>query len=287
MDIVGTFEITSGKIIVSDPCQSYDSDDYFDGAVLKVLNGKWTAFVEKHPDDHTKPGKLMIHNEVAISNDLEWLKLENIFTVSAQVGFFDKDHYRNDNDIPSDKENQTDSDPGDKWYNTYCTNKQHLNQLAEIIPYGVVLLDINDYGDESYNVYGAYKDYKLVALKILFDEVIIPQNDSQPESPKIRYFKLIYDDKSYGKFSGTKPKNAANKALTELAKTYGNNGPFVFSMMESTRGSNHKIYNYEGIRIVLNEPMTVRVSTPLNSKDITYKYYNKLKKIPNISIIKN
>lgn len=280
MDIVGTFEISSGKIIASDPCESYDPDG-FDGAEFKVLNGHWTAYTETSPIDHTKPSKLMIHHESVNYNELEWLKLDNIFTVSCQTGFFDKNHYRNDNDVDVDvieKKNDSDNDPGDKWYNM-CNAVTKTNNLAKVIPFGVVTSDVNEHGDDTYNVYGAYKDYKLVALKMPFDEPDAPHdNIPQQDTIKTRYFKCVYGGLPFGRFSGTKPKQAANKAFTHIIKENGYNGPITFGVIDCTRGSKHKTYTYTGEKQHLEQPTTVTIGTGPNAKTISYNYHNKITK---------
>ena len=68
----------------------------------------------------------------------------------------------------------------------------------------------------------------------------------------IRYFKLIYDGVvPKGRFSGTKPKQAASKALTSIINQRKSSGvetvgEFTFSILECTRNSKNKQYNYIG-----------------------------------------
>ena len=89
-----------------------------------------------------------------------------------------------------------------------------------------------------------------------------------------RYFKLIFGGQQKGRFSGNKPKQAANKALTSIIKEKEKNGEEVinveikFSLKECTRwnkkkcrkGDNEKIekiYNYLGKRELLDEQVPV------------------------------
>ena len=81
-----------------------------------------------------------------------------------------------------------------------------------------------------------------------------------------RYFKVVLegnlDENAHGRFSGTKPKQAANKALTSIIKSKeksgdGIDGKIKFSIIECTRGSKHKTYNYVGERVELDNPMEV------------------------------
>ena len=97
-----------------------------------------------------------------------------------------------------------------------------------------------------------------------------------------RYFKLFVDgEEAHGRFCGAKPKQAANKAFTSLSKTneqVGGAGPYKFSIVECTRGSKHKRYNYIGERVKLNKPMKVKIGNGPNAKEIEYNYNNRIMK---------
>ncbi len=108
---------------------------------------------------------------------------------------------------------------------------------------------------------------------------------------KTRFFKAIYEDgddydgDAYGRFSGTKPKQAANKALTSILKKRAANDDdtmcqIVFSIRECTRGSNQKVYFYKGQRMELEEPntITIRGKDGEDDKEITYRFNNKVMK---------
>ena len=79
----------------------------------------------------------------------------------------------------------------------------------------------------------------------------------------IRYFKIVCEDGSCrGRFSGKKPKQAANKALTSILKqkkSMKGGGKLNFSICECTRGSKCKVYNYTGERRKLEKPMDVTI----------------------------
>ncbi len=97
-----------------------------------------------------------------------------------------------------------------------------------------------------------------------------------------RYFKVVYENgQPKGRFSGTKPKQAANKALTSILKTRESDGKSTtvkikFSIIECTRGSKHKEYNYVGERVKLDKPMEVTIGKGVNAKTIKYRYNNKV-----------
>jgi len=104
--------------------------------------------------------------------------------------------------------------------------------------------------------------------------------------PTIRYFKLEYGGKRQGRFSGKKPKQAANKALTKIFKAMKKKGDnpvgkkIKFTIVECTRRSKHKKYYYEGVRNELEEPMKVTIGKGKEAKEIEYKYQNIVKKMP-------
>lgn len=101
---------------------------------------------------------------------------------------------------------------------------------------------------------------------------------------KTRYFKCMYNDKVFGRYSGIKPKQAANKALTTIIKDNGGNEKcidkvFNFKMVECTRGSKRKISAYEGKRVKLDKPLEITIKSGGNEKKIVYKFNNKLHKV--------
>ena len=113
------------------------------------------------------------------------------------------------------------------------------------------------------------------------------QNVQTPK--KQRFFKCMYNNETKGRYSGYKPKQAANKALTSIIKdTVTNNGKnpdsingqkFTFEMIECTRGGKRKISLYEGERVKLPKPLEVVIKKNGENKKITYNYQNKLHKI--------
>ena len=107
---------------------------------------------------------------------------------------------------------------------------------------------------------------------------------------KLRYFKLYYNDNICGRYSGKKPKQAANKAFSSIIKDMkktdnkeGVNIDITFTIKECTRNSFHKEYKYVGKRLLLKSPVKVTIENgDGTSKDIVYKYHNELKKAPRV-----
>jgi hypothetical protein len=112
---------------------------------------------------------------------------------------------------------------------------------------------------------------------------------SETENSKRRYFKVVVNgEEAHGRFSGTKPKQAANKALTSILKSKekvggdsgqtATHGQIKFSIIECTRGSKHKQYNYVGERVKLENPMLVEIGEGDDLKVIEYKFNNRVMK---------
>lgn len=108
---------------------------------------------------------------------------------------------------------------------------------------------------------------------------------------KLRYFKLLYNDIIQGRYSGKKPKQAANKAFSSIIKTFkegneqngGVNLDINFTIKECTRNSKHKDYKYIGKRQALDNPVRVEIANADGTvKQIEYKFFNKLQKAPKV-----
>ena len=101
----------------------------------------------------------------------------------------------------------------------------------------------------------------------------------------VRYFRCMFNDATFGRFSGYKPKQAAGKALTSILRHIGKEGKDLFaevpfSMIECTRGGNHKVSQYNGKRLKLEKPVTVTIKTSDgNKKEIKYNFTNKITKV--------
>ena len=121
--------------------------------------------------------------------------------------------------------------------------------------------------------------------------------DPQLTENKKRYFKCIYVDEKtnivncVGRYSGKKPKQAANKALTAMTKQFKEQGiktngmKINFGVIEQTRGSKRKKYYYQGIRNILKNPVPVSIKKidkktgTITEEIITYKHQSNVKKI--------
>ena len=111
-------------------------------------------------------------------------------------------------------------------------------------------------------------------------------DDGEKEVSGLRYFKLVYKGNTSGRYSGRKPKQAANKAYSSVIKKEGlqnGGGKIQFSIKECTRGSKQKRYTYDASRVKLDKPVEVNiVGADGKEKNITYNYNNVLQKAKQI-----
>lgn len=105
-----------------------------------------------------------------------------------------------------------------------------------------------------------------------------------------KYYTIIdfpEDNETYGKFSGTIPKKAANKVFSFLLKFLNEDinddltGKFIVFVIKDI--DSNKMYKYIGTRIKLENP----IHTTKNNKNVIYKYKNVIGKFkPELNLIK-
>lgn len=176
------FEITSGKIVCSDPC--YKTDVWCMGIVDNVENGSWIAIADKKDmgDWGERITSLFIGNKQHLERNPKLV--DYVFedeplnfaggVDSGQFGFFDFANYRNDESAKDLKKydfgTEYDIEDGDKWYRA-CSNLTLGDESWGTLPNGVV--SSSGFGDGSYDVYGykdAYDKYVAFAVVFIYDE---------------------------------------------------------------------------------------------------------------------
>ena len=86
-----------------------------------------------------------------------------------------------------------------------------------------------------------------------------------------RNFKLI--EPNMGSiYTGKSPKQAAQKAFTQLRKKSNSNKKIKFSIKETTQDSKKKVYTYEGSRNKLDTPQIVQYGSGKNAKSVEYSH---------------
>jgi hypothetical protein len=187
---LGTFQVTDGKVMVSDPC--YKRGTWCQGVLENVRNGQWNAVVNMKDEGqwgircenliaYATPGLLK-------TEEGSWEKTDiDVGVDSGQAGIFSEAQYRDDQiakEFEGDKPNFmseeriADSDPGERWYGMCCSASITDNRgSAGIVPFGVV--SSSGYGDGSYDCY-IQKDDKgeIMGIKIDF----MPEGEEEEDA---------------------------------------------------------------------------------------------------------
>ena len=159
---LGSFEVTSGKLIVSDPC--YPPGTWCMGELANVRNGTWFAEALITDCDFwgNRVSKLTIrHSEYPSRKALSRRKASfGVAVDSAQAGFFDAVHY-NDSTILTHKASESWSDGENEWYD-FCCELTLSERMGGVLPYGAVAR--SGYGDGCYKCWYYTNDAMEVVL---------------------------------------------------------------------------------------------------------------------------
>jgi len=169
---IGSFEVTSGKLVVSDPCY----DHSIIAGVLNVKNGQWNAEVSI---DDGRPMVLKIeHVTSPRTGYFEKTPLE-VDVDSGQAGFFESSAYRDDSVIREEHygDGERIHDETDPFYAVCCSHT--LEALgAGTFEFGAV--SSSGYGDGTYECLVAKNDDgEIVSAQINFDTS--PYDDEEEE----------------------------------------------------------------------------------------------------------
>jgi hypothetical protein len=179
-----TFEIKSGKMVVSDPCYTTNPPTWCQTILENVKNGTWVASVEIK--DFGGWGERVHWLYATHTSNERGVKSEigNLGVDSGQLGFFDSEFYRNDDmatDLPkSDFGENYDRESGDSWYRSVC-NLTLSDEQWGVMSMGVV--STSGIGDSSY--YGEVERNEMgevvsIIVYFLSDEDDEDDEDSYP-----------------------------------------------------------------------------------------------------------
>jgi len=178
------FEVTSGKMILSDPC--YTLDTWCMGIIDNVKNGEWIGVIEQSDE-----GDWGVRNSMLISMSVDAMtknpNLERELMTSGkplpfeggvdsgQFGHFDFDNYRKD-ELAVDLVKAFDDDfaiqEGDQWYRACCDIT--LNNDFGAMPFGIV--SSSGFGDGAYTTYGIKDD---IGQYVGFMTIFIDDEDDE------------------------------------------------------------------------------------------------------------
>lgn len=158
---IGEFEVTSGKLILIDPC--YEKDGMCQINNLKAKKGKWVAHIE-HSDEGDwgqRVAKIYAVNKeladslYAFETDAERID-GDVGVDSGQAGIFDQERY------PDDPRT---SDQEKVFYKVVCDLTTHG---GGVIDFGCV--SSSGYGDGGYEAFGTKIGDEFVFVEIVFLE---------------------------------------------------------------------------------------------------------------------
>jgi hypothetical protein len=178
---IGTFELKSTKLRVTDPC--YDKDTWCSGVLENALPGIWKAFITTEPDSWSG-GKwdivselTVIHSEFIHNPRLSSWKLTNIDVGvdSGQAGFFDDEFYPK-------KENNGEYGNLNTFYGKVCNLTCGTEESnGGTLEFGAV--SSSGCGDGSYQCFIIEdKNNNVVAAKIVFISDEDEEDDIEEES---------------------------------------------------------------------------------------------------------
>lgn len=178
---LGNFEVTSGKVVIGDPCYGHrkTEEEWLKENLLfiEAQNGFWSATM--------KSGVRSLSNRVfellaytgELDESLPWLDLGMIDVDTGQAGIFDYAYFQNDSDLEYDPD-LNDFHTFSKFYQNCCAkslNKPH----GGVLKHGVI--SSTGFGDGAYDMLGQFKEGKLVAVKAEYIEVVF-SNELQVEA---------------------------------------------------------------------------------------------------------
>ena len=169
---LGNFEVTSGKVVIGDPCYGHrkTEEEWLKENLLfiEAQNGVWSATMKSgvRSLSHRIFELLTYTNE--LDESLPWLELGMIDVDSGQAGIFDYAYFQNDSDLEYDKELRN-FENFSKFYQN-CCSKSINHPHGGVLKHGVN--SSTGFGDGGYDILGQFKDGKLVAIKAEYIEVV-------------------------------------------------------------------------------------------------------------------
>ncbi|MBJ6360719.1 DUF4241 domain-containing protein [Paenibacillus sp. GCM10012307] len=160
---LGSFEVSSGTMIVADPCYEVNRDTIARGILDHALSGSWEAEVEKvelGDWGEVCAGITVRHSSWTRDEiDFPWVKGDFIVGVdSAQAGIFDLGKYR--------ITDSCDGSSSEDWYNRCCDITQ-CGEEAGVLEGGVVTR--TGIGAGAYGTYIAVNGQnQVIGVKIIF-----------------------------------------------------------------------------------------------------------------------
>ena len=162
---IGTFQIVSGVIMLSDPC--YPLGTWCQGELSNTQCGAWRASVVRFDDGESGNRVAALGAFHEGLTEFDSLKM----WYSGQAGIFDRRFYRSSQVIAESVINGL---TGDDWYDLCCQLTMKHEIEAGMLPYGVV--SSSGYGDGGYKGIVFRNEIGMVA-GIIIDYRIVPEHE--------------------------------------------------------------------------------------------------------------
>lgn len=177
---LGTFEVTSDRLVISDPC--YELGTRCMGMIPDVKPGLWTASIGVA--DMGEFGKRITYVAAFHQDSPSIQKLKacpapfEVGVDSGQAGIFDYGHYQDESVI----ESPALTDFGSRWYSICCHQTLDSEHHAGLIPHGVVAS--SGFGDGCYSCYyytdwgndaaswGTIIDFQLIEMRQIMRQLV-------------------------------------------------------------------------------------------------------------------
>lgn len=176
---LGTFEVKSGRLVVSDPC--YSRDTWCQGVLENVKNGTWRAFVLKGETDFGWGNRcwelIAMHKDhcSVVPFDFMDMTIKADFEVgvdSGQAGIFDEAEFRGGEDEYGEG----------GWYDLACSKTLDTENHAGVMPGGAV--SSSGFGDGGYECYVTKHKKEIVGVKIVFITPDYFSNSDESDEPE-------------------------------------------------------------------------------------------------------
>jgi hypothetical protein len=170
--LIGTFQVTSGALIISDPC--YRTDEEHLGNMSIVLNakeGEWEAYVTYNEEGRVS--ELVVYHTDLEHEILGTYESPENFVDSGQMGIFDYDAYP---DCDKGQEQGDYGEPG--FYNDCCMTTENGAGIVR----GTGVVSLSGYGD---GVYSAYVTRSLDGHARCVSVVFIEEEEDESEEDSL------------------------------------------------------------------------------------------------------
>jgi hypothetical protein len=202
---LGSFNVNSGRVVISDPC--YDLGSWSQTVIDNVKTGQWVAVIEQLDKGHLGicNAKIIVyHSEHGMPYEHRWRIIEyDVIMDSGQVGFFDIEVFRNDavakpsTSLGASKQEER----GERWYRHICDLATNTEEGAGVTEGGAV--SSSGYGDGGYSLFIVRDNGQIVAMKIVFipDVVLCEDCGESEDECCCRYCNYCNEKEGYCKCS--------------------------------------------------------------------------------------